>query len=639
MKKIGFLLALAMLISSFAGLSVYAEGAEAKSGVIFNTNFESETVGTKAASMHDGTNLDSPDVSGATTYGQGTILSENSNKYVIMGTSDGSTISGADHRIGARFKDLSTGILTIEFDAKIVDTNMYLGLRNDTPANTWVFGATPAGTFYSDLGTTSIHTGTANTEWKSYNLTLDLTNGTSALSVDGVACANTGTFTKDTFHGFLIYKNKAGTVSFDNVKVSYNPVSATVYIDEDFEGTTTTAFTELAVQNASAVSNSVVNKTDAVFAADTIYTGFNDLGNKVWSLGHGKFNKINITPPTTGKLVIELDALVGNGGFGIGFGSSASGGGINGRYPFVYQRATQTIIGDTDGATGGKWYDAVTDAHEAVYTVEGTDSTALTYIKNRWIHIILEINTETGDCVATVDGIRSNVMKCEYIKNAPITSIGFAYALSSTSVYEQVNDKTAYIDNIKVTHIPTALDIKNVNTRTDKILLTFDKNIAAPSAADITLDHGAAATAVEVSGNKMLITADGLVDGQSYVVTLDDSVAYADGTSINAKDCYFVYKAGNFAAKPVIITDNGSQAAVCINTSLEDKTIDAYLAAYISEDVLENVTYKNIDVSKYDFENKAIKLAVSVADAKTVKAFAWDNNMVPYDNAAVKTFE
>ncbi len=668
MKKLSLVLALTMALSSFSGLTAMAKDAVASTGkVLYSTNFEadSEPGNGSGAWQHYASGAYTPYSTDITPLVKAPTTNEPSslgNKYIKIGENKNEDFVTGDTgaRYGAKFSEaVSGGKLVIEFDAKVEDTAqtgeyMNIGIT-DGSANAWIFCVNP-GVKKAGVGLTGNVNDSVRSividEWQHYIVEADLTNSTVSIEVGGIKSAAIDTTSQfnlknRSFIGFLTHTINGTNMSIDNMVITHNPVSKTVYLDTNFEdGQHPFVMLASAGTLNNLVEPTVENAVDAKFGENTIYDGFEALGNKVYAAGHSRVYPYLFSPATSGVLEVDFDLLVGNGGFGIFLGANSNGGGLSGRFPFVYPRAQRVVISSTR-ANFTDWCNSdMTEDGETPYFVDGA-TTKLTYIKDKWQHINLSFDMATGMCVATIDGVKSQPMDCSYIKTTPITSIGFVF--SSTGYGNPAApDNTAYLDNLKITQTPDTFDIKEVDTRTNKLLLTMKKNVGAVTAADVSLDNGAIVTDVETEGNKLLVTATGMVDGAPYVVTLKDTVKYADDSEIANKTYYFNYKKGDFTAtqvlEQVIKSESNFEEIIYlqITPSLEDKTVDAYVAAYptADSDQLIGVDQRTFSVSKFDFDKRAIRYTVpSPLDAKLVKMMTWNEDLVPYCAALPVTVE
>ncbi len=661
-KCISYLMAASVFASCFAGMTVLAASTEIISNgtVIYANDFEAETAedGKAPATFklydHGNTKTYLPCTAAMTIVAKDATSSDPSrlgNKYMLVGVSerDGDVKTG-DTRFGDEFTaPVSSGIVNIDFDAAVYDDAIVTGEFANlgfagASANYWFFGANAA-TGYIGVGANgstayvSKKLFTAG-EWNHYSITVDLDKKTSTLTLNGTSYTQTLDCKGDTLKGFMTYTPMATNFAIDNFMITTgSQIQRTVYADYSFEnGTDALTYVGPTGSGVNRQSAKIVNTADVTLGdGNNIYNGAYTLGSKVYDIGSGTYNRYNtvLNNGAKGIYKIEFDALTANGGLGVGFGSNANGGGIGGRYPFAFQRATGKFVAETAGTISNKWFDSATDSTEVCFTAEGTD-TSITYVKNKWTHVILEINAETGDVTATVDGVKSNPVNVPYIVSAPITSIGFAYCLSQIS-YEGAKDHNAYIDNLRITYEDN-LDIKAVASAKGKIIVEFKNAIGTVSASDVTVSGGTV-TAVNVSGNKLLADVTGLNADGEYDIVLSDNVKFADGTALGLKSYRFTYKASEFSATPVMLTLDGKTARAVVNAqpSLENKTIYSYIAAYDEAGNLVDAVEKTIAVSNLDYVKKAVPVTYTFSDdaeIKTVKAFAWDADMVPFDNAS-----
>lgn len=674
LRKLSLLLTVTVLISCFSGIGAFAALAPEiidSGAVIYRADFEDET---KADSTFPSTFMvyDYPNKAYAPAFASAAVVVKDSvsadperigNKYMLTGVSQsGGDLKSGDSRVGAPFsQEIKGGYLRIEFDAAIYDdsavTGEYvnLGLAGKS-GNTWFFGGNCAIGYIS----ASLNNGNEyangrlfnNGAWNHYICELDLTNGKASLTVNNV------TYTKDlamndTYMGITNYSPTASNMALDNFEVTYSstaPVKRTVLIDETCESGSYTNFFELLGPLGAHLSHPKILDTSAVGTTEeapiaTVYEGNYDLGNKVSTTGLDYAYRINTGSLTSGVLKMEMDALVTNGGFGLIFGSNANGGAMGSRVGLAYQRATRQFVAVPNANSGG-WYDSATDAGEVVLTYEGTEE-PIKYVKNKWTHLILEIDTATGVTVATIDGMRSNPYTLNFAKTAPITSAGFGFRLADEA-YNGAKDHTAFIDNMKVT-IETGTSIDAVCGKNGKLFIDFAKDInPAISDADIKV-VGGTVSSVRVSGDKLVAEVSGLNDGLVYVAELSENVTFTDGTKPGVGTYHFTYDASGLdAASQIIVTlvnygtvDN-SQALMNVDAALTNDTVYGYLATYDADNNLLAVKENPVELTEFDYLKKAYHISLdtpvkSGSPVKTVKVFTWDENMIPYATADVET--
>ncbi len=663
-KKLSLLLAVTVLASCFTGLTVLGAAAPTNA-LLFSANFENdyalngmvpETL--SAYSMGTGT-------FGALSQASTAVVEETTGadsasygtKYVTFGKTETTDLTeGASDLIGGSFtKPVSSGVVKIEFDAKIyksspgpnlnaialtttipdvivypfVANNRIGYVANDLSTSQW-YGATTAGT---PLFTTS-ETAPA---WNHYVVTADLTNNTSSVQVNGGATYTLNlNYSNMEFNGFAVFCNQNGNISIDNLVIVHNPVEPTVILNKNMEDSSGLAGALLAGLGVGSTSltPAVVNVPAAPFGNAEIIDGSYDLGTKAYSVGYNNIYKlaINGSGYTNGTLKMEFDVLVGNGGFAIGLGSNASGGGLSGRVPFVMDRVYGGI-----GYQAGGGFTEWTGGTVNHYTIENSEH-RLNFTKNKWSHVILEFEPALGNVTVTVDGVRSNTLQHNNYKN--ITSLCFMYGVKAES-YSVSNDKTAYLDNVTITHIPD-FDIKEVDTADGKVLLTMKKAMGELSTSDVTISD-AVVTDVAVSGNKVLVSATGLADGCLYGVQLSDTALYADSTSAGGASFMFTHKANKLSVVPEIIniakvSEKTVSAILRVSPELDDAVVDMYVAAYDAAGDLVAVIGGKIPVSKFRNEKTSYYLDLPIPEDYTgeiakVKAFAWDANMIPYAEA------
>ncbi len=233
-----------------------------------------------------------------------------------------------------------------------------------------------------------------------------------------------------------------------NPVVQADGIEETVYMKMDFEdGNRGFAPLGALAPGDNLVHISLIDAENANFGGVEIDSSIGGLGNKMLSVGHSHFGMYGFRPAATGTLRIEFDALVGLGGLGVGFGKNDNGGGVGTRFPLVFQRGTGML---TTG-TSGNWYAGTT-----TYVSADDNTQPLTFTPNKWSHITMDIGMAEGECIVTADGVRSAPIDCSYLLTAPITSIGFIHAIGGGG-YSAAYDKTAYVDNVKLSNIAMSL--------------------------------------------------------------------------------------------------------------------------------------------------------------------------------------
>lgn len=654
-KCLSSLLAVILVASCFAGMTAFAASSEIISDgtIIYANDFESETaedgkVPVNSLQLFNNTTREYSVPSPSDPII--TKVTSDGNKYMLIGQSEtGGNLTTGDTRFGAAFSPISSGIITVDFDAIIYnasdDNRAAIGFAaSGSASNYWFFSAHKSGAIGVNPGGSPSYSSaalfTANV-WNHYTVVVDLDNKTSTLKVnDGASNTVTLDCKSAELMGFVTYTPNSTDFAVDNIKITTgSQIKRTVYADYSFEnGTDSLALVGASGDGTNQENAAITDTASATLGANnSIYAGAYSLGNKVYSVGRNKYHRCNeiFSDGANGVYKVEFDALVGNGGLGIGLGSTATGGGIKGRYPFAFQRATGNFVAETVGTSTKSWYDSTTNNTETVYTAEGTE-TNITYVKNKWTHVILEINAKTGYVTAIVDGVKSNPVYVSYIVSAPITSIGFTYGLS-TAAYNGATDHNAYIDNLRIAHEDN-LDIKAVASAKGKIIVEFEKDIAAVSTSDVTVTGGTV-TSVNVSGNKLLAGVTGLVADKEYDIVFSDNVKFADDTRLALKSYRFSYNDTEFSATPVVFTLDGKTARTVVNAqpSLEAETIYSYIAAYDADGNLVEAAEKIIPILNTDYIMKSVSVTHTFDDASaiaTVKAFAWDADMVPFDNAS-----
>ena len=673
LRKLSLLLAVTVLISCFSGIGACAETTEVidSGNVIFRADFENET---KEANTFPETFMvyDSSGKTYAPAFASAAVVVKDAtstdperigNKYIITGVSQsGGDLKNADSRVGAPFsQEIKGGHLRIEFDAAIYDDAavtgefVHLGLAGKK-GNTWFFGGNCAiGYISAGLnGANEYVAGALFTkgEWQHYICDLDLTNGKASLTVNNV------TYTKDlamsdTYIGITNYSGAASNMALDNFEVTYSnnaPVYRKVLVEENCESGSYKNFFLALGQLGAHVSHPKIIDTSAVGTTAeapiaTVFKGNYDLGNKVSTTGLDYAYRINTGSLTSGILKMEMDALVTNGGFGLIFGSNENGGAMGSRVGLAYQRATRQFVAVPDANSAG-WYDSATAAGEIVLTHEGTEE-PIKYVKNKWTHLVLEIDTATGVTVATIDGMRSNPYTLNFAKTTPITSAGFVFMLADAA-YNGASDHTAFIDNMKVT-LETKTYIDAVCGKNGKVLIDFAKDINPEiSDTDIKVVGGTVNTVI-VSGDKLVADVSGLKSGLVYVAELSENVTFTDGTNPGVSTYHFKYDISDADAAgqifvPIETYDNMnfSHGIMNVKPALTNETVYGYLVSYDADNNLIGVAENPVELTEFDYVAKSYQVVLGTpvnnsVPVKTVKFFTWDKDMNPYAAADVKT--
>jgi len=473
MKKIVCIItAIAMLISTvyaFAGdieLFRYESDVPFEYCTYLKEDFETETapdggIPTRFMVYDNGSKSYVPSFGSATVIAKDTTADdpvELGNKYVLVGVSKtkGDLKAGDAARLGKPFpKDISEGVLCVEFDAVIYDDPdvggeyVHLGLSGRS-GNTWFISAN---CFTGQLGVGAGQTNGlfdnaplfTKGQWQHYMFELDLTNDTVTLKTGDNEYTLSLPFS-GAYLGIQTYSHTSSNMAFDNFHIyTVTPLEEedgkVLYAKHDFENYEAgTAPSGLLGSEGSAT---LVQEVDS---------------NKVVSL-NSPVRAMLAAPAEQGKIAVEFDALIGESDINLGVITSDKPDDFTKN---LFSLKGGKVLVNNDG------YSEITKA---------ASDEALTYDGAQWTRYRMIVNTadnmiafKTGDTLS--ESVYDIIcLRGKIVSGITLSSDSGGVLIDNLKIFRQPN----YVKSVSFEDFGgnVSADTENVSTVTDRIIVEF----------------------------------------------------------------------------------------------------------------------------------------------------------------------
>lgn len=657
-RIMSFILSASMITCIIGVVNVYAiEEQKAEGEVLFQTDFESENPGSNPTS-----------IIATGTVDDSTVLSSGSNndtKHLLF-----------KKRLRALFDNNAkdSGILYVDFDAMATEGYLSVSLLysgSTTTYGKWIFGMpktdgagfltwqelngippeAPTATF-KKKGTTELIRFSQNT-WNSYRLKVDIDHSSVTLFVDGV---ESGTINNYEYFGGLYSAiggvgfrndNSDNNTYIDNIKIHWEETETyykTIFADNFENGTSKwyeAGTTNVVANDTSAIGGTVTKGTAlSLYGAPETVTP-SDPNNTVFalnsSLGTGKTVYTTFSENVSDNLCIEAEFQGGYACMGIGLLE------VNKTVDSKYILNVPSANNKFSYSTSGTFINSTNTTYNTPYVKQGT-STNLVINKNQWQHVKFVINLTTGTVKTYIDTVELEEVTLPYIQGKTIRGIELANNRALLSGSTEL-DHIKYFDNIKVYTTSDGNSVSDLKTGSNKVRVTFkdavDANTLTTGNVEIVDTNGAVKTISRIealsSTEALIVLADAMNDGISYVIRLSDGIKYADGYAILPYVNTFTYTKGSFTAEVLIndvsLTQTGIDATATCTVSaydLSNRNIQLILAAYEGSKLI-GVKLQDYQYDESNYRQDILNISESFEiPGDTVKVFVWDENLIPF---------
>ena len=294
-------------------------------------------------------------------------------------------------------------------------------------------------------------------------------------------------------------------------------------------------------------------------------------------------------------------------------------------------------------STSGTFINSTNTTYNTPYVKQGT-STNLVINKNQWQHVKFVINLTTGTVKTYIDTVELEEVTLPYIQGKTIRGIELANNRALLSGSTEL-DHIKYFDNIKVYTTSDGNSVSDLKTGSNKVRVTFkdavDANTLTTGNVEIVDTNGAVKTISRIealsSTEALIVLADAMNDGISYVIRLSDGIKYADGYAILPYVNTFTYTKGSFTAEVLIndvsLTQTGIDATATCTVSaydLSNRNIQLILAAYEGSKLI-GVKLQDYQYDESNYRQDILNISESFEiPGDTVKVFVWDENLIPF---------
>lgn len=662
-KLLSMVLALAMLISMMSGMTAFAVWEDTVT--LFEADFENETVGEAPRTVNGNAVI-------ATTTDaevvQGEEGSTNTSKFM--------NVKG-NNKVRMWFNEsVSEGTIVAEFDLNGGQYgNVYLGVvyeRNSTAyskyplflSGTNVKSNKSTGTsgdyvttFTKEADNTDMQITREN--WHNYKVKIDLTNKTVKAWVDGIESnlITDYTYFTEAIGGMAFYIGKAENKSWvDNIKIYKENSYGNYYINQAFEKIGTGESEIGKMVNIGVLTND--NNVKQTFVTEAISEKPTENNTTKYltyeNAGTGAPARIMFADGktiTTGKFYVEFDVYTEFGGVSVGIVNAHSGDTIYAQRCIFGAGTTNSNPKRFIGLYKNKAATALPPSSSNKTAFKNSNGETMVLADKKWEHVKLEVDMDNESVKCTLDGVESNIIDgISYLDT--VAGIAFRWATGGSATAHGEKFEAA-VDNVKVYTLSNGESISDAITGSNVIKVALKDTISAVTANDIKVTD-AIGTPVEVSdvelgenGKDIFVTlAETPEEGDSFIVTLANSLKYADGYDIVTKTVAFDYIEGSFAVnQPTIETisfKKGDEVvAKCVVDAYNftNNTVKLYIASY-QGGILKDVNVKDISVDYKTYGEISDTVTVTLTEnSDLVKAFVWDNNLIPYVTEAEETPE
>mgnify|MGYP004649435653 CR=1 FL=1 len=255
----------------------------------------------------------------------------------------------------------------------------------------------------------------------------------------------------------------------------------------------------------------------------------------------------------------------------------------------------------------------------------------------------LTVNLDNGNFYAVVDGKTAD--GTQYVKYSALANVkeyvNKNVTFSEVAFWNSTSAESTKLNNIKITYDQNGSAIKTIRTL-DKNTMVMDFedyiDLTSVTASDVNCSDNTAVSAV-ASGNKLTVKFEKTIsqsDGCVIVNNLKRSdIPGAEYSAIGSFSPY-TYETVEYAADVKIngsTFTSGSTFTATANVTagnVSEKTLELILAAYKGNKIVGISEIQRLTVSGTDTSEQTKTASLTLdTDADTVKAFLWDENMLP----------
>lgn len=359
--------------------------------------------------------------------------------------------------------------------------------------------------------------------------------------------------------------------------------------------------------------------------------------NGVYNITNGKWIGRNLPEKVQGGVItVEADVneAIGNGlHIGLLYDGDVS---PSFKYPFY-------IMGSSDVGQGGYYKEASQGKGASYKRLEDKDYDLWCNHFNKPFRVKVTVNLDTGNSYVSISG-KSASDNYDLVKYSDGTTvlpyINGEKVFSKVAFYNSSANVTK-IDNIKITYDANGNAYDTVKALDDNTLIVTFKDYvdtANVTASDVLISNNTAVSAVP-NGNKLTVkfekklSADG---GYIIVNNLKRADAKSASYCVIGNGTAFKYELAEYTAgvtinNPAFTSGSTVTATASVtagNTS--GKALELILAAYKGNRIIgiSDIVRFNVTGGSADEQTETATLTLG-DDADTIKAFLWDDNMLP----------
>ena len=359
--------------------------------------------------------------------------------------------------------------------------------------------------------------------------------------------------------------------------------------------------------------------------------------NGVYNITNGKWIGRNLPEKVQGGVItVEADVneAIGNGlHIGLLYDGDAS---PSFKYPFY-------IMGSSDVGQGGYYKEASQGKGASYKRLENKDYDLWCNHFNKPFRVKVTVNLDTGNSYVSISG-KSASDNSDLVKYSDGTTvlpyINGEKVFSKVAFYNSSANVTK-IDNIKITYDANGNAYDTVKALDENTLVVTFKdyvNTANVTAADVFVSSNSTVS-VTPNGNKLTVKFEKKVSsngGYMVVNNLKRADAKSASYCIIGNGTAFGYEMVEYTADVAInnpaFTSGSTVTATAGITSANTsgKALELILAAYKGNRIvgISDVVRFNVTGGSADEQTETATLTLG-EDADTIKAFLWDDNMLP----------
>lgn len=359
--------------------------------------------------------------------------------------------------------------------------------------------------------------------------------------------------------------------------------------------------------------------------------------NGVYNITNGRWIGRNLPEKVQGGVItVEADVneAIGNGlHIGLLYDGDVS---PSFKYPFY-------IMGSSDVGQGGYYKEASQGKGASYKRLENKDYDLWCNHFNKPFRVKVTVNLDTGNCYVSISG-KSSSDNSDLVRYSDGTTIlpyiNREKVFSKVAFYNSSANVTK-IDNIKITYDANGNAYDSVKVLDENTLfVTFKDYVDASNvtASDVLISNNTAVSAVP-NGNKLTVKFEKKVSSNGgYMVVNNLKRADAGSASycIIGNGTAFGYEMVEYTADVAInnpaFTSGSTVTATAGVTSANTsgKALELILAAYKGNRIvgISDVVRFNVTGGSADEQTETATLTLG-EDADTIKAFLWDENMLP----------